>query len=107
MKRIFFTFLLSLAINFVYCQTQFATYKTSQGLMKQSGYFTDSKLDSVWVQYNSKGDTIALAHYRLGVKHGLWMWKQDTQTHKLYYEQGKKKRYEIYDNNQLITKKDL
>jgi antitoxin component YwqK of YwqJK toxin-antitoxin module len=107
MKHIFFTLLLSLVINFVYCQTQFTTYKTSQGLMKQSGYFTDSKLDSVWVQYNASGDTIAVAHYRLGIKHGVWMWKQNTQLHKLYYNQGKKQRYEIYDNGILITQKDL
>lgn len=97
------TFLLSSA----YSQTQFATYKNTNGLIKQSGYFTNHKLDSIWVMYNHKGDTVSVAHYQLGTKVGVWTWYQDQTLCKLYYKQGKKIKYEEYKNNQLLTKKDL
>ena len=83
-------------------QTKAAIYKNSAGYVKQTGYFTNSLLDSIWVMYNHKQDTVAIGHYHLGVKVGVWMWKQDDKTCKLYYSQGKKTKYEEYSNGVLI-----
>lgn len=103
MKTLLFCLLLSFQLQ---GQTIFKTI-TRDNYKYQTGYFTDNKLDSVWVMYNINGDTISVAHYNLGIKHGIWMWKQDSLIHKLYYEQGQKRKYEIYNKNNLLTKKDL
>jgi len=100
-------YFLSLLSYIGYSQTRFNVYRSATGQIKQSGYFTNQQLDSIWVQYNSQGDTIARATYHLGLKHGLWMWKQDTLTYHLYYYQGKKIKYQVYNHNQLLTTKDL
>jgi len=99
--------LLTFLLSVTSAQTQFVNYRTNYGLIKQSGYFTNKKLDSVWVMYNHKGDTVSIAHYQLGIKVGIWSWKEDNKLCKLYYRQGRKTKYEEYINNKLITKKDL
>ncbi len=81
------------------------------GQQKEQRYYTEGKMDSLWINWNEKGVKLGEARYKMGVKHGVWyIWDDNGQKrYEMYYTEGRRSGvWKMWnENGGLVSEKDF
>lgn len=90
MKKYIITILFALLSLSLFGQTKQDTLYYSNGVVKEIRSFDGGRLHGECIVYDQKGDTLAIAHYFRGKKHGVWkIWRGDnTLAYEFQYDMG-------------------
>jgi antitoxin component YwqK of YwqJK toxin-antitoxin module len=81
------------------------------GQQKEQRYYTEGKMDSLWINWNEQGVKLGEARYKMGAKHGGWViWDDNGQKrYEMYYTDGRKTgMWRMWnENGELVSEKDF